>query len=137
MDVLGRPQSGGQKRTPSVAIIDDRWMKQLPKRSGETLFEIVLRRHEVKSTLKSSNRPLEDWGKFLGDVLSGTAILDRFLHHSEVIQITGKSYRLATREERKGDQNARRVAVRQLDRSATPKVTTSTPTTSNQPVGNF
>ncbi len=42
----------------------------------------------------TSNRPLEDWGKLLGDVPSATAILDRFLHHAEIIQITGKSYRL-------------------------------------------
>ena len=41
-----------------------------------------------------SNRPLEDWGKVLGDVPAATAILDRFLHHAEVITITGKSYRL-------------------------------------------
>ena len=52
----------------------------------------------MKSTLMTSNRPLEDWGKLLGDVPSATDILDRFLHHSEVIQITGRSYHLATRE---------------------------------------
>jgi len=75
-----------------VLIIDDMGMKQLPKRSGEYLFEIVLRRYEVRSTLMRSNRPLEDWGKLLGDVPSATAILDRFLHHSEIIEITGRSY---------------------------------------------
>src|ERR1700731_2272041 len=42
----------------------------------------------------TSNRPLEYWGKLIGDVPSATAILDRFLHHAEVVQITGKSYRL-------------------------------------------
>ncbi len=44
--------------------------------------------------MMTSNRPLEDWGKLVGDVPSATAILDRFLHHAEVISITGKSYRL-------------------------------------------
>lgn len=83
---------------PDLLIIDDMGMKQLPKRSGEYLFEIVLRRHEVKSTLMTSNRPLEDWGKLIGDVPSATAILDRFLHHAEVLQIAGRSYRLAGRE---------------------------------------
>jgi DNA replication protein DnaC len=91
---------------PDLLIIDDMGMKQLPKRSGETLFEIVLRRHEVKSTMMTSNRPLEDWGKLLGDVPSATAILDRFLHHSEIIQITGKSYRLASREKAPKDTKA-------------------------------
>lgn len=103
-DFLHDEALSGQERTlqrylkPDLLIIDDMGMKQLPKRSGEYLFEIVLRRHEVKSTLMTSNRPLEDWGKLLGDVPSATAILDRFLHHSEIIQITGRSYRLENRQ---------------------------------------
>jgi hypothetical protein len=64
---------------PDLLIIDDMGMKQLPKRSGEYLFEIIMRRHEVRSTMMTSNRPLEDWGKLVGDVPSATAILDRFL----------------------------------------------------------
>jgi DNA replication protein DnaC len=79
---------------PDLLIIDDMGIKQLPKKSGEYLFEIILRRYETRSTIMTSNRPLEDWGKLIGDVPAATAILDRFLHHAEVIQITGKSYRL-------------------------------------------
>lgn len=79
---------------PDLLIIDDMGMKQLPKRSGEYLFEIIMRRHELRSTMMTSNRPLEDWGKLIGDVPSATAILDRFLHRAEVVQISGKSYRL-------------------------------------------
>jgi DNA replication protein DnaC len=79
---------------PDLLVIDDMGMKQLPKRSGEYLFEIVMRRYEKRSTMMTSNRPLEDWGKLLGDVPAATAILDRFLHHADIIQITGKSYRL-------------------------------------------
>jgi len=79
---------------PDLLIVDDMGMKQLPKRSGEYLFEIIMRRYETRSTMMTSNRPLEDWGKLIGDVPSATAILDRFLHHAEVITITGKSYRL-------------------------------------------
>lgn len=79
---------------PDLVIIDDMGMKQLPKRSGEYLFEIIMRRYETRSTVMTSNRPLEDWGKLVGDVPSATAILDRFLHHAEVITITGKSYRM-------------------------------------------
>ncbi len=60
---------------PDLLIIDDMGMKQLPKRSGECLFEIVMRRYETRSTIMTSNRPLEDWGKLLGDVPSATAIL--------------------------------------------------------------
>ena len=79
---------------PDLLIIDDMGMKQLPKRSGEYLFEIIMRRYETRSTVMTSNRPLEDWGKLIGDVPSATAILDRFLHHAEIVTINGKSYRL-------------------------------------------
>jgi DNA replication protein DnaC len=83
---------------PDLLIIDDMGIKQLPKRSGEFLFEIIMRRYELKSTMMTSNRPLEDWGKLIGDVPAASAILDRFLHHAEVINITGKSYRLRNRD---------------------------------------
>lgn len=79
---------------PDLLILDDMGIKQLPKRSGEWLFEIVMRRHEVKSTLMTSNRPIEDWGKLIGDVPAATAILDRFLQEADIIQLTGKSYRM-------------------------------------------
>ena len=84
---------------PDLLIIDDFGMKQLPKRSGEFLFEIVMRRHETRSTMMTTNRPIEDWGKLLGDAPAAGAILDRFLHHSEIITITGRSYRLRHRNE--------------------------------------
>jgi hypothetical protein len=53
-----------------------------------------MRRHENRSTMMTSNRPLEDWAKLIGDVPAATAILDRFLQHATIINITGKSYRL-------------------------------------------
>ena len=79
---------------PDLLILDDMGMKQLPKRSGEHLFEIIMRRHELRSTMMTSNRPLEDWGKLVGDVPAATAILDRLLAGAELLQITGRSYRL-------------------------------------------
>ncbi len=79
---------------PDLLIVNDMDMKQLPRRGGEVLFEIIMRRYETRSTIMTSNRPLEDWGKLIGDVPSATAILDRLLHHATILQITGKSYRL-------------------------------------------
>lgn len=70
---------------PDLLIIDDMGMKQLPKRSREYPFEIVMRHHEIRSTIMTSNRPLEEWGKLIGDVPAATAILDRILHHAELI----------------------------------------------------
>jgi DNA replication protein DnaC len=75
----GQEKILGRYLKPDLLIIDDMGMKQLPKRSGEFLFEIIMRRYETRSTMMTSNRPLEDWGKLLGDVPSATAILDRFL----------------------------------------------------------
>ena len=96
---------GGQDKVlakylkPDLLIIDDMGMKQLPHKSGEFLFEIIMRRYELKSTMMTSNRPLEDWGKLIGDVPAATAILDRFLHRAELISITGKSYRMRDRND--------------------------------------
>jgi DNA replication protein DnaC len=62
--------------------------------SLEYLFELIMRRYENKATMMTSNRPVEEWGKLLQDVPSATAILDRFLHHAEIVPMKGKSYRL-------------------------------------------
>ncbi len=102
-DFLHDEALGGQDKVldrylrPDLTIIDDMGMKQLPKRSGEYLFEIIMRRYQVRSTIMTSNRPLEDWGKLIGDVPAATAILDRFLHNADVISITGRSYRMKDR----------------------------------------
>ena len=87
---------------PDLLIVDDMGLKELPRKSGEYLFEIIMRRYEKRSTMMTSNRPIEEWGKLIGDVPSATAILDRFLHHAEIINITGKSYRLKDRACSKG-----------------------------------
>jgi len=113
-DFLHDEALGGEEKVltrylkPDLLVIDDMGLKQLPKRSGEYLFEIIMRRYENRSTMMTSNRPLEDWGKLIGDVPSATAILDRFLHHAEVITITGKSYRLKNRTSK--DQACRQQA---------------------------
>lgn len=110
-DLLSEQTVAGERRVlskylkPDLLIIDDMGMKQLPTKSGECLFEIIMRRYENRSTIMTSNRPIEEWGKLIGDVPSATAILDRFLHHAVVIQVKGRSYRLRNgkpEEEEKG-----------------------------------
>jgi DNA replication protein DnaC len=102
-DFLGDDEPSQQDKAlarylkPDLLIIDDMGMKQLPRRGGECLLEIIMRRHENRSTVMTSNRPLEDWAKLIGDVPAATAILDRFLQHAQVITITGRSYRLKDR----------------------------------------
>jgi DNA replication protein DnaC len=79
---------------PDVLQIDDMGLKVLPPKAGEILLEIILRRYENRSTFMTSNRPIEEWGKLLNDVPAATAILDRFLHHAQIIEMKGRSYRL-------------------------------------------
>lgn len=95
---------------PDLLVIDDMGLKVLPPKSGEVLLEIIMRRYENRSTLMTSNRPIEEWGKLLQDVPTATAILDRFLHHAEIIQMKGRSYRLrhggrTTNEDAEGADN--------------------------------
>jgi len=84
----------GKYLKPDLLIIDDMGLKQLPPRAGEHLFEVIMRRYELRSTLMTSNRPIEDWGHLIGDVPAAGAILDRLLQSAEVIPFKGRSYRL-------------------------------------------
>jgi DNA replication protein DnaC len=77
-----------------LLIVDDMGIRQLPERAGEYLFEVIMRRHEKKATIMTSNRPLSEWGKLIGDVPTAGAILDRFLQNAETVNIIGTSYRL-------------------------------------------
>lgn len=84
----------GKYLKPDLLIIDDMGLKQLPARAGEHLFEVIMRRYELRSTLMTSNRPIEDWGHLIGDVPAAGAILDRLLQSAEIIPFKGRSYRL-------------------------------------------
>lgn len=81
---------------PSLLIIDDLGMRKLPPTAAEDLLELIMRRHEHASTLMTSNRPLDDWGKILGDVAAVGAMLDRLLHHAHVLKCGPRSWRTKT-----------------------------------------
>jgi DNA replication protein DnaC len=85
---------------PDLLIIDDMGLKILPQKSGEIFLELIMRRYENRSTMMTSNRPIEEWGKLLSDVPAASAILDRLLHHAEIIAINGRSYRLQPKAKR-------------------------------------
>jgi DNA replication protein DnaC len=99
-ELLVEPTPGAENRLmnkylkPDLLIIDDMGLKILPPQSGEILLEIIMRRYENRSTMMTSNRPIEEWGKLLSDIPAASAILDRLLHHAEVLPIAGRSYRL-------------------------------------------
>ena len=76
-----------------LMIIDDFGMRKLPLTAAEDLLEIVMRRYERASTLLTSNRPVEDWGKLLGDTAAVGSMLDRLLHHGHVLKCGPRSWR--------------------------------------------
>ncbi len=82
--------------TVPLLIVDDFGMRKLPHTAAEDLLEIVMRRYERFSTLLTSNRPVEDWGKLLGDVAAVGAMLDRLLHHGHVLKCGPRSWRTKT-----------------------------------------
>lgn len=80
--------------TVPLLIIDDLGMRKLPATAAEDLLELIQRRYERVSTLLTSNRPVEDWGKLLGDVAAVGALLDRLLHHAHVLRCGPRSWRM-------------------------------------------
>ncbi len=100
LDELADAQLAGTRKdylrdvtTVPLLVIDDLGMKRLPHTAAEDLLEIVMRRYERASTLITSNRPVEDWGKLLGDTAAVTALLDRLLHHAHVLTCGPRSWR--------------------------------------------
>ena len=72
--------------TIPLLIIDDLGMRKLPPTAAEESLEIVMRRYERTSTLLTSNRPVDDWGKLMGESAAVTAMLDRLRHHGHIFE---------------------------------------------------
>src|SRR6266581_3644153 len=68
---------------------------------AQDLLEVFRRRYETGAILVSSNRPIEDWGQVLSDTAAAGALLDRFLHHAEIIRLQGRSWRVHDRQRRR------------------------------------
>ena len=88
-----RKETIGRLSEIDLLIIDDLGMRKLPQNAAEELLELCMRRYERASTIITSNRPVEDWGKMLGDTAAVTALLDRMLHHGHVIKCGPRSFR--------------------------------------------
>ena len=76
-----------------LLILDDLGMRKLPTSAAEDLLELIMRRYERTSTLLTSNRPVDDWGRLLGDTAAVTAMLDRLLHHGHLLKCGPRSWR--------------------------------------------
>jgi DNA replication protein DnaC len=96
-----RPELIRKLTRVDLLVIEDLGMRRLPPTAAEDLLEIFTRRSETGAILVSSNRPVEDWGQVLGDTAAAGALLDRFLHHAEIIRLQGRSWRLHDRQQRR------------------------------------
>ena len=107
LEELAEAQLAGTRK-PYVAqvtavpllLIDDLGMRRLPHTAAEDFLEIVMRRYEKASTLITSNRPVEDWDKLLGDTAAVAALLDRLLHHAHVLTCGPRSWRTRLQNDR-------------------------------------
>ncbi len=90
-----------------LLIIDDLGMRKLPHTAAEDLLELIMRRYERASTILTSNRPVDDWGKLLGDTAAVTALLDRMLHHAHVLKCGPRSWRTKVHTDLRQEASAR------------------------------
>lgn len=90
----------GRLSRVDLLILEDLGARRLPTTAGEDLLEVFSRRYESGATILTSNRPIEDFGEVLGDNVAAGVLLDRFLHHAVVVQLTGRSFRLYERQRR-------------------------------------
>ena len=98
---------------PACLIIDELGYLPLPGEAASALFQVVNQRYLKSSIIMTTNRPVTSWGEVLGDTTVAAALLDRLLHRSVVIDITGDSYRLR-------DHHARNDNLRRALRPTTP-----------------
>jgi DNA replication protein DnaC len=95
--------------TVPLLILDDLGMRKLPHTAAKDLLELVMRRCERASTILTSNRPVDDWGKLVGDTAVVTALLDRLLHHAHVLKCRPRSWRTKRHSDLRQDAAARQT----------------------------
>ncbi|MEW2275623.1 IS21-like element helper ATPase IstB [Streptomyces griseofuscus] len=82
---------------PSVLVVDEVGYEILERGEANLVFQVISKRYEKGSIILTSNKTFSEWGQVFGDEVLATAILDRLLHHCDVISINGPSYRLKNR----------------------------------------
>jgi DNA replication protein DnaC len=102
---------------PRLLLIDEIGYLSYSNRHADLLFEIVSRRYQEKSTLVTTNRPFAEWGELFPNAACVVSLVDRLVHHAEIISIEGESYRLKEAKEH-GEQRRRQRAARQATTSS-------------------
>lgn len=83
-----------QIHSADLVVIDDLFLRRMPLDAGDDLIEIVMSRYEKASTVITSNRPMDDWSKLVGDVVATGPVFDRLIHHGNLLKFEGRSYRM-------------------------------------------
>jgi DNA replication protein DnaC len=89
-----------QLKATELLLIDDLFLRKLPNHAGDELADVLMSRYEKSATIITSNRPVDDWARLLGDVVVITPLLDRLMHHGHLLKFEGKSWRLKEAAER-------------------------------------
>jgi DNA replication protein DnaC len=76
-----------------VLILDELGYLPMDETASKLFFQLIAKRYERNSTIITTNKPVSEWAEIFGDPVLANAIVDRLLHHSHVIKITGRSYR--------------------------------------------
>ena len=108
---------------PDVLIIDEVGYLSYGNRHADLLFDIINRRYELKPTIVTTNRPFAEWSEVFPNAACVVSIVDRLVHHSEIIVIEGESYRMREAKERAARKNKTRKPRRDITKLATPKKT--------------
>lgn len=85
---------------PKLLVIDEVGYLSYSNRHADLLFEIVNRRYEKASTIVTTNRPFSEWGEVFPNAACVVSLIDRLIHHSEILSIEGGSYRMKEAKER-------------------------------------
>jgi len=94
---------------PQLLVIDEIGYLSYSDRHADLLFEIISQRYEQKSTLITTNKPFTEWGEIFPNASCVVSLIDRLVHHSEIVNIKGDSYRLKEAKEQSEKRKASRA----------------------------
>jgi DNA replication protein DnaC len=107
---------------PRLLVIDEIGYLSYSNRHADLLFEIVSRRYEEKSTLITTNKPFAEWNQVFPNASCVVSLVDRLVHHAEILSIDGESYRLKEAKERAENRRRQRATTKsKADRSSAPR----------------
>ncbi len=109
---------------PAVLLIDEVGYLSYDSRAADLLFEVVSRRHEQRPIILTTNKPFAEWNEVFPNASSVTALIDRLLHHAEIVKIEGDSYRAKEAKQHVAEKARKRAAQRKktsTQRKGTPR----------------